>query len=90
MRMQSSSCQSWIFVWVFGYEDVELISTKLVIFLGFWLQGYRANPVKVGTLSGFLDMRMQSSAWILGYEDPELILLMLELCLGILDMRMQS
>ena len=30
MRKQSSSCQSWYFVWVFGYENEELILPKLV------------------------------------------------------------
>ena len=34
-------------------------------------------------------MRMQSSYWVAGYDNAELILPKLELCLGILDMRMQ-
>ena len=93
--MKSSSCQSWYFVWVFEYEDAELIVPKLVLCLGFWIRGCRAHPAKVGTLSGVL-------------EDAEFILSKLvpflgfwiqrcrahpdnvgTLC-GFLDMRMQS
>ena len=88
--MQSSSCQSWYFVWVFGYENEEFILPKVVLCLDFGIRRCRAHLAKVGTLSGILDMRMQSSSWIFVYEDPELIQLMLELCLGILDMWMQS
>ena len=41
--MQSSSCQNWYFVWVFGYEDEEYL-------LGFWIRGCIAHPANVGTL----------------------------------------
>ena len=34
-KMQSSSCQSWYFVWDFGYEDTKLIVTNLVLCLCF-------------------------------------------------------
>ena len=59
MRMQSSSCQSWCFVWVFGYEEAEVILPKLVLCLGFWIYRYGAPHTKVGTFSGFLDTKMQ-------------------------------
>ena len=88
MKMQSSSCQSWYFVWVFGYENEELILPKLVLCLEFWIRRCRAHLAKVGTLSGCLDMEMQSSScqswyfvWGFGYEDAELILPKLILCL---------
>ena len=80
MRIQSASCQSWYFVWDFGYEDTELL-------LDFWIQrsrahpanvgtlsrnfgyedGCKANPAKVGTLSGFLDTKIKSSSCQSGY-----------------------
>ena len=79
MRLQSSNCQRWYFVWVFGYENEELIMPKLVLCLGFWIRRCRAHPAKVGTLSGFLDMRMQRAScqsWyfvrVFGYKDSEL------------------
>ena len=62
MKMQSSSCQSWYFVWVFGYENEELILPKLVLCLEFWIRRCRAHLAKVGTLSGFLEMRMQRAS----------------------------
>ena len=74
----------WYFVWVFGYEDAELLLRKYVLCLGI-----------------FIYMRMQRSSWSFGYKDSELLLFFLygkaefilsklELCLVILDMRMQS
>ena len=76
--MQSSSCQSWYFVWVFGYEDAEFILPKLEVCLGILTRACSAHPAKNGTLSGLLDMRMQSSSC--------------QICnlSGFLSMRMQS
>ena len=68
--MQSSHCQSWCFVWVFGYENEELIMSEFVHCQGFWILRCRAHPAKVGTLSVFL------------YDDVESILPKLLLCHG--------
>ena len=35
--MQSSSCQSWYFDWVFGYDDEQLILPMMVYFV--WVFG---------------------------------------------------
>ena len=59
MRMRSSTCQSWwYFVWVFGYEDGELLLRKYVLFYLFL----------------YIYMRMQRSSWSFGYEEAELLL----------------
>ena len=87
-KMQSSSCQSWYFVWVFGYENEELIMSEFVHCQGVWILRCRAHPAKVGTLFGFLYMRMQTTScqswcffWVFRYEEAERILPKLVLCL---------
>ena len=81
MRMRSSTCHSWwYFVWIFGYEDAELLLRKYVLCLDFCIN---IDP------PGVLDMRMQSSSCFFLYGNAKFILSKLELCLGILDMRMQ-
>ena len=57
--MQSSSCQNWYFVWVFGYEDEEYL-------LGFWIRGCIAHLANVGTLSqnfGYEDAELIRPIW---------------------------
>ena len=87
------------FVWIFVYEDVELILPKmqsyiilttLVLCLGFWIRGCRADPANVGCYF----------VWVFGYR----CVLCLDFCIrgcrahpakvgtfcGFLNMRMQS
>ena len=84
IRMQSLSCQSWIFVWVFGYEMQSFLGfldcRAHLVNVGTLSQNFGYEDAeylaKDGTLSGFLDMRMQSSScpnfvWGFGYEDVE-------------------
>ena len=82
--MQSSSCQNLYFVWVFGFEDIELILQKLVLCLGFWIRGCRTHPANVGWcfvwVFGYEDADLYF-VWIFGYEDVDLILPKLVLCL---------
>ena len=38
MKLQSSSCESWYFVWIFGYEDAEFILPKFTMSGVFWIR----------------------------------------------------
>ena len=70
-KMHSLSCQSWYFFWGFGYDGAELILSKLVHCLSFWIKGCRAHPTTFGWYF----------VWIFGYKYEKFILPKLH-CLG--------
>ena len=49
--MQSYSCQSWYFVWVFRYENEEIILPNLVLYLGFGYEDAESNNLPKFILS---------------------------------------